>query len=249
MKNFIFLLFLNLLLTACSGVVENKEKSKPVDIFQINPAGEGQTYFLHFISGKAHNHPTFAIWLETAEGEFIQTLYVTQALATGWFGHGQLEAGRWKDEPGVSIRRATLPYWLHKSGILANGEGEMPVPENPAADGFTGATPRGEFFLTLTSDVKPERPYRFMLEINQTWDWNPYWHNNKYPDDFDYKSSSQPALVYSVLIHSHDPEETYYLNPIGHSHYSGKDGKLYTDLSTITTALDIARKISVRIGE
>ncbi|MGC9513982.1 MAG: hypothetical protein ACP5D8_10185 [Fidelibacterota bacterium] len=249
MKKRLLLLLISFILTACSGLGENKDTQKNVEIFQINPAGEGQTYTLHFVPGKAHNHPTFAIWLETAEGDFIQTLYVTQSLATGWFGHGQLDAGRWKDEPGISIRRATLPYWLHKSGILKNGEGDMPVPENPAADGFTGATPRGEFYLTLKSDIKPELPYRFMLEINQTWDWNPYWHNNKYPDDFDYKSSSQPALVYSVMIDSHDPSELYYLNPIGHSHYGGKNGKLYTDLSTLTTALDIIREVSVRMGD
>jgi hypothetical protein len=40
----------------------------------------------------------------------------------------------------------------------------------------------------------------------------------------------------------------YYLNPIGHSHYSGKDGLLYTDLSTFTTALQIAEKIVVRVA-
>jgi hypothetical protein len=34
---------------------------------------------------------------------------------------------------------------------------------------------------------------------------------------------------------------------IGHSHYSGKDGNLYTDVSTLTTALDIARSIVVKI--
>ena len=35
-------------------------------------------------------------------------------------------------------------------------------------------------------------------------------------------------------------------NP-GHSHFSGDDGSLTTDLSTITTALSIAKQISVRI--
>jgi polyphosphate kinase len=39
--------------------------------------------------------------------------------------------------------------------------------------------------------------------------------------------------------------EAYTLNPIGHGHYAGKDGKLYTDLSTFTTALQIATEIKV----
>jgi polyphosphate kinase len=37
----------------------------------------------------------------------------------------------------------------------------------------------------------------------------------------------------------------YTLNPIGHGHYAGKDGLLYTDLSTFTTALKIAQSIKV----
>jgi polyphosphate kinase len=36
------------------------------------------------------------------------------------------------------------------------------------------------------------------------------------------------------------------LNPIGHGHYSGKDGKLYTDISTLTTAKNIAEKLTIR---
>jgi hypothetical protein len=143
-----------------------------MEINSINPTGEGQSYTVHLVPGKSHNHPTFAVWLETGNGEFIQTLFVTKSLATGWFGHGQLDAGRWKDEPGISIRKAALPYWLHKSGILKNGKGDMPSPENPSADGFTGATPKGEVYINLKSNLSPVLPYRMMLEVNQTWDWN-----------------------------------------------------------------------------
>jgi len=41
--------------------------------------------------------------------------------------------------------------------------------------------------------------------------------------------------------------EYYVLNPIGHSHYSGLDGPLYTDLTSITNALTIFSKIEVRL--
>jgi hypothetical protein len=34
---------------------------------------------------------------------------------------------------------------------------------------------------------------------------------------------------------------------IGHSHYAGKDGNLYQDTSTLTTALQIAGKIVVKV--
>ncbi|HDP68410.1 MAG TPA: hypothetical protein ENN20_07935 [Candidatus Marinimicrobia bacterium] len=86
------------------------------------------------------------------------------------------------------------------------------------------------------------------MEINQTWDSNHYWTNNKYPDDLEYFTSLQPALVYAVTIDLDSGISEYFLNPIGHSHYSGKNGLLYTDLTTFTTALQIAKKIIVRVS-
>jgi hypothetical protein len=35
--------------------------------------------------------------------------------------------------------------------------------------------------------------------------------------------------------------------PVGHSHYSGKTGEIFPDLSTLTTALRIADSIIVRV--
>ncbi|MDD2564023.1 MAG: hypothetical protein PHU27_07405, partial [Salinivirgaceae bacterium] len=42
----------------------------------------GKNIEITFTNGKSHNHPTFAIWLETMEGKFVQPLFVTQSLAT-----------------------------------------------------------------------------------------------------------------------------------------------------------------------
>ncbi len=64
--------------------------------------------------------------------------------------------------------------------------------------------------------------------------------------DKEYKTSSQPALVYAADIDTNTTAEVE-MKPIGHSHYSGKDGSLTTDLSTITTALKIAKHISVKL--
>jgi hypothetical protein len=85
------------------------------------------------------------------------------------------------------------------------------------------------------------------MELNQSWDWNEFWTNDKFPNDKEYKTSSQPALVYAVDIDTTNPDKTYQMKPIGHSHYSGADGSLDPDLSTMTTALKIANKITVKI--
>lgn len=55
-----------------------------------------------------------------------------------------------------------------------------------------------------------------------------------------------PALVYAATVDLNQPGE-YELKMIGHSHYSGKDGNLYTDLSTFTTAHQIVEKLVVRV--
>jgi len=85
------------------------------------------------------------------------------------------------------------------------------------------------------------------MEINQPWDWNEYWNNTLYTDELDYKSSCQPAVVYSALVDFDGPAMEIAMKPVGHSHYSGKNGELYTDLSTITTALHIAEVIKVTL--
>ena len=39
------------------------------------------------------------------------------------------------------------------------------------------------------------------------------------------------------------------MNPIGHGHYAGENGELYTNLKTHTTALEIANQIKVLIDK
>jgi hypothetical protein len=85
------------------------------------------------------------------------------------------------------------------------------------------------------------------MEINQTWDWNQYWHNNRFPDDEEYKTSCQPALIYMAEVNLSNTKQPIELKPIGHSHPSGKTGEIFSDISTLTTALNIVQKVFVTI--
>ena len=123
----------------------------------------------------------------------------------------------------------------------------MPTPKQPVADAYTGATPSTSFVLHAKTEKPLNGKYKIILELNQSWDWNEYWTNDKFPNDKEYKTSSQPALVYSADIETASPTLEYVLKVIGHSHYSGADGSLDTDLSTMTTALKIAKKITVKL--
>jgi hypothetical protein len=201
---------------------------------------------IEFYKEKAHNHPSFAIWIEDLEGNYVETLFVTQFVATGKFDHGEIEPGIWKNEPGEVRRPETLPYWAHKRNIKAEDGLFIPSPKTAVPDAISGATPPGNFSLRTGTKIKNGK-FRILMEINQAWDSNKFWSNNKFPDDRDYFRSLQPALVYDVTIDINDNIKQYFLNPIGHSHYSGKDGRLYTDISTLTSAKEIAGKIIVTL--
>ncbi len=197
--------------------------------------------------GKYHNHPSFAIWVEDLEGNYIETLYVTQYFAKGVFGHGEVQEGKWKNEPGEVRRPAALPYWSHKRNIKANDGLYAPAPETAVPDALTGATPKGNFMLNTGSKLGSDKNFKVLFEVNQAWDSNDYWTNSKFPDDFDYKTSLQPALVYEATIEPESAKTEYNLSAIGHSEPSGKTGDLFNDLTTITTAKEIFSKILVRI--
>jgi hypothetical protein len=144
-------------------------------------------------------------------------------------------------------RPAALPYWGHKRGVQAEDGLYMPSQAQPMEDAITGATPKTNFTLKTQTPKADARRFNVLFEINQSWDWNHYWHNNKFPDDEEYKTSAQPALVYKATIDLDSGNEIFEMKAIGHSHWSGATGELFTDTSTLTTALEIAKSIVVRI--
>lgn len=200
-----------------------------------------------FEAGDAHNHPSLAIWIETVDGKFIQTLFATKSVATGVYNYKDAGNLKWEKGSGRAERPAALPYWFHKRNNQIEGDAILPTPENPVPDAYTGATPKSNFTIDLKSDKQLKGKVRVMLELNQPWDVNDFWTNSKYPDNNQYLTSCQPALVYAVVVDFNNLMPVYYLNPIGHSHPYGADGRLYTNLTTFTTALDIFKWIKLEV--
>ena len=205
----------------------------------------GTDISIQFEKGSEHNHPLFAIWLADAKGNYIQTLYVSESIGKGVFHRANRKTGQWK--AGEIQRPATLPYWAHQRAVKNEYGSFMPTPKQPVPDAYTGATPSASFVLHTKTDKPLIGKYKIMLELNQSWDWNEYWTNDKYPNDKEYKTSSQPALVFSTDIDISNHKQEYVLKAIGHSHYAGADGSLDKDLSTMTTALKIAKRITVKL--
>ncbi len=242
---YLSLLLIAVLATDCSVQRDISKGDLSTDTIRIDGLNKGLALEIAFVKGAAHNHPTFAIWVEDPEQNYIRTLFVTKSVGTGIYGHGPIQKEVWDVKPGPQKRPATLPYWLHKRSDLLKVP-LLPDSAHPVLDGYTGATPKSDFVIkTGTPELLP-RKIRVLMEINQPWDWNEYWTNALYNDP-DYRTSCQPSLVYSVTIDLDKPEPEYYLNPIGHGHYAGKDGLLYTDLRTMTTALQIIDHVSVKL--
>ena len=236
-------LFLIIMLSSCSTSRKTNPESETPTVINTHQDAEGIKVELHFTKGKSFNHPLMAAWVETEDGEYMQTLYVAESIAKGVFGYGDKSSGKWM--PGEIRRPATLPYWSHKRGVQEADGLFIPTAKTPMPDAVTSATPKGNFVLHSVIDNKGQQRFKVLFEINQSWDWNEYWTNNKFPDDQEYKTSSQPAVVYAVTVDINDIKDKYTLEAIGHSHHSGTNGKLFSDLSTLTTAMQISKEISM----
>ena len=69
-----------LLLTACTS--QRITETELLDI-TTNAESRGNKIILELVKGPAHNHPSMAVWLEDLEGNYIETLFVTQFVAKG----------------------------------------------------------------------------------------------------------------------------------------------------------------------
>ncbi len=233
---------LTIILISVAAVINGQPET-----ITANQSAGGTELLLHVEAGEAHNHPSFAVWMEDMQGNFIQTLFVTESVGTGIYAYKPAGDLKWEKGPGRAHRPAALPYWFHKRDGQKSSGAEIPNADNPVADAYTGATPKQNFNLSLNTDEPIKGKVRILLEVNQPWDVNDYWTNARYPENTQYLTSCQPALIYAVSIDLANPMDAYYLNPIGHSHPYGANGKLYTNLTTLTSALEIFKEIRLTI--
>lgn len=241
------LLFATIMLSVVS-ISNGKDKLKSINkVIQTNVGEKGINIEILFIKDIAFKDPTFAFWVEDSLGNYIETLYVTKYLATGTYKHARLGEGEPLSKRGPARRPSSLPYWLHKRNIRADGITYLPTPDNPVPDAITGATPKNSFVLQTVCKSKLPKKFRLLMEINQPWDYNEFWKKDIFPGEFDYTYSCQPALVYSTVINMEQLQKKHTLSLIGHSHYSGRTGELFEDISTLTTAKNIVKEIMVNL--
>lgn len=185
------------------------------------------------------NPPQIAIWLEDTQGHYLSTVYATHKIATqSWLS------------AGGNRRKEALPCWCYARGVKYEDGLYLPTKSKPLTDGLSGATPRGSFNVKLKPSSALQK-FVVKVEINHSTDFNEYYPKSAKEGDANYsggkEGSGQPALVYAANIDLSSGQKTFEANLIGHSSPDGTSGEIYKDLSGLTTALHIVKRITVSI--
>jgi hypothetical protein len=126
----------------------------------------------------------------------------------------------------------------------------LPTKDKPMVDGISGATPLGSFDVKLIS-ADPLKQFVVKVEVNHSTDFNDSYPKDANEGNENYsggkEGSGQPAVIYKAVVDLSKGETTFEAKLIGHSSPDGSDGKIYTDMSGLTTALKIVQRITINI--
>lgn len=192
-----------------------------------------------FLGLSKKNAPQMAIWIEDEDGGYLSTVYVTHKAATqDWIAD--------EDER----REEALPHWCHQRGVMYDDGLYMPTRNRPLLDGISGATPRESFDVKLKT-IESLSKLIVKVEVNHSTDFNRSYPKDAHRGDDNYSGgrhgSGQPAVVYAAEVDMALDQREFEAQIIGHSSPDGSDGKIYEDLTGLTTALNIVDHITISI--
>ena len=184
---------------------------------------QGQKFTLTVTPGRDYNasttillfiriplYPQIACWLETPDGTYVDTIYVTPKGAKKSFFSAPARG-----------RPEALPAWYHRQA------------ERPAAlDAVSGATASTEAAHVKSLAVKPGR-YVVFLEVNRSYDFNERYTKERTG------VNGQPSLIYRAELDAGENPSRAGFEPIGTGSVDGSDGSITPGLDGITTALTL----------
>jgi hypothetical protein len=184
--------------------------------------------------------PQMAVWTEDEQGNFLETLYVTRDEGRSGYDEGD-------EKHTLSPRPAALPVWSHAIGIQ---HGATPLLDRHVAapDTVSGASPTDNVYIQGRAHSGGGR-FAVLLELNSSFDYNDYYRPESFHDEIAYSEGgnpAQPSVVYRAWV---EPGTTRFtlMEPIGHGHHAGADGRIDPDLSHVTTALQIVDRVVVEV--
>lgn len=195
--------------------------------------------FPMFMGIKKKNSPQMAIWVESMEGKYLSTIYVSHKIATqSW------------QAAGGNRRKEALPHWCYSRGVQYEDGLYLPTKDQPLTDGISGATPKGSFDVKMRPIADLTR-FVVKIEVNHSTDFNDFYPKSAKEGDKNYsggdKGSGQPALVYAANVDLSSGTMSFEAKLIGHSSPDGTSGNISEDLSEITTARNIVKRIIINI--
>lgn len=194
-----------------------------------------------FLGINKKNPPQIAIWLEDTNGNYLSTVYVTHKIATQ----------TWQAS-GKNRRKEALPHWCYSRGVKYEDGLYLPTKKSPFTDGLSGATPHSGFDVKIQPGSGLDQ-FRVKVEINHSIDFNDNYPKSAKEGDSNYsggeKGSGQPAVIYAVDVDLTSDRKEYSAELIGHSSADGSDGEIYPDTSSLTTALQIIKHITITVQQ
>lgn len=183
----------------------------------INPGSEYYYSVLLFFN----RPPTIACWLESVDGEYVETIFVTHNAKTGeWYGHPQ-------GQPGA------LPVWTNKVS-------------DKKIDAISGSSlGKGKKFIANAGKPLASGSYIIKFEINKPYDYNKIFRKNLPKNDPKYSGDNgQPSLIYEGKLEIGKNSNTSFLKPVGTGSPNGQDGQIH-DLTGLSSALKIIDSVEV----
>lgn len=192
-----------------------------------------------FLGISKKNPPQIAIWAEDMEGNYLSTIYVTHKIATqSWLSSGG------------NRRKESLPHWCYQRGVQYEDGLYLPTKDAPLTDGISGATPKGSFSVKMVPTEKLKQ-FVIKIEINHSTDFNEAYPESAKEGDANYsggkKGSGQPTLVYAAEVDLSSDEKNFSARLLGHSSPDGSNGAITKDTSSLTSALQIVKSITVSL--
>lgn len=256
----LLLIILGLMLTSMifgairiSTIAQSDSKGRLV--ISVKEGPEWLHAFRVMMVAKVKNPPQMAFWLEDTTGNFVATIYVTHRTAIQ----------DWRAAPfqkKETIRRpSSLPIWIHKhqtGGVQAQtvcaschdwhkGPKKPDIDNDPIA-AITGATPKASFVKEwrIPAELKAGA-FIVHAEINHSKDFNASFPEPAKETDPNYSGGSwgsgQPSLLWSGRIKIGEQPTSGKLKLVGHGQPAGKDGSVTSDLSSLSSALNIVQSI------
>jgi hypothetical protein len=232
-----------LVVLLCSYACQKEELYFRTGDLQIK-VEEGSAYIHNYkllLGITKKNPPQMAFWIEDTTGKYLGTIFVTKKIARQvWVS------------AGGNRRKEALPYWCYSRGIMYSDSLYVPTKDRPVTDGITGETPTESFDIKVGPKETLKKFYVY-AEVNHSTDFNSIYKDNIEPGWPYYsggsEGSGQPAVVYRALVDmkTDSTGKEYTMQLIGHSSPDGSSGTLFTDVSELTSALQIINKITITI--